>query len=73
MLEILVSHPLSFVYSLYVVGVILVAFWLDTPRLPGRQNAPEPWGALGERRQPRLGSSIIPPTTSHFLLKEEKL
>ena len=39
MSEILVSHPLIIVYLVYVLGVLLAAFWPDTPR-----------GLMGERR-----------------------
>lgn len=32
MIEILVSHPLIIVYLVYVLGVLLAAFWPDLSR-----------------------------------------
>ena len=72
--EMLLSHPLVILYLLYVVGLILVAFWPGTPPPPRRREGTEPWGTLGARRRPCLGSRPTPPpATLRKPRKEEKL
>jgi hypothetical protein len=53
MADILLSHPLAILYAVYVAGLVLVAFWPDTP--PHRRRAPRPWGAHGAPGRPCLG------------------
>jgi hypothetical protein len=50
MREILLAHPLIFLYLLYVVGVLLAAFWPKAPGLTGDEGraAKEESSATGE-------------------------
>ena len=70
--EILLTHPLIVLHLFYVLCLLPVLLWPDTPRPPRRQGT-EPWGAFGAQRRVCLGSLLLrPPTTLPNARKEGK-
>jgi hypothetical protein len=62
--EILITHPLVILYLFYVVCMLPVLLWPDTPQ-PRQPNRTNSWGAFGTEGRPALGSRRTrPPTTT---------
>ena len=71
--EILLTHPLIVLYLFYVLCLLPVLLWPDTPRPPRRLKGAEPWGAFGPPDRICLGPHFMrPPTTFPNIRKEQR-
>jgi hypothetical protein len=71
--EILLTHPLVILHVLYVVILLPVAIWSDTPEPTGRKATTAPAEALGARGCSCPGTRLrLPATTAYHPRKEEK-
>jgi hypothetical protein len=72
MLEVVLTQPLVILYLFYVLCLLPVLLWPDTPP-PRRAKVIEAWAAFGNQGRPSLGVRLTPPPASlHTIQKNEK-
>jgi hypothetical protein len=70
--EILLSNPLIILHVLYVVILLPVVLWSNSPEPPRRKERTEPGGALGTRNWSCPGSRFRQSVTTAFCSREQE-